>query len=56
MTEDLRPAAGAVRAPAVLAGLCLATAAYSVLQSLVVPALGVFRASWAPPRPAPPGS
>ena len=43
MTEDLRPAAGAVRAPAVLAGLCLATAAYSVLQSLVVPALGVFR-------------
>ena len=54
MTDDLRldpaggavpygpPVAGAVRAP-ILAGLCLATAAYSVLQSLVVPALGVFR-------------
>lgn len=28
---------------AVLGGLCLATAAYSVLQSLVVPALGVFQ-------------
>lgn len=31
------------RKSALLAGLCLATAAYSVLQSLVVPALGVFR-------------
>ncbi len=31
------------RAPAVIGGLCLATAAYSVLQSLVVPALGVFQ-------------
>ncbi|MFC7529811.1 MFS transporter [Actinoplanes sp. GCM10030250] len=31
------------RAPAILGGLCLATAAYSVLQSLVVPALGVFQ-------------
>jgi MFS family permease len=29
---------------AALGGLCLATAAYSVLQSLVVPALGVFQA------------
>ncbi|MEU4428902.1 MFS transporter [Actinoplanes sp. NPDC024001] len=31
------------RAGALLGGLCLATAAYSVLQSLVVPALGVLR-------------
>nr|BFE73397.1 hypothetical protein GCM10020092_066980 [Actinoplanes digitatis] len=38
-----RPNLTAPRAPAVLAGLCLATSAYSVLQSLVVPALGVFR-------------
>ncbi|BEL07748.1 MFS transporter [Actinoplanes sichuanensis] len=30
-------------ATAALGGLCLATAAYSVLQSLVVPALGVFQ-------------
>jgi MFS family permease len=29
--------------PAIVGGLCLATAAYSVLQSLVVPALGVFQ-------------
>ncbi|MEV8504849.1 MFS transporter [Actinoplanes sp. NPDC051475] len=33
----------APRGRAVLGGLCLATAAYSVLQSLVVPALGVFQ-------------
>jgi MFS family permease len=37
------PAGAGTRAPAVLAGLCLATSAYSVLQSLVVPALGVFQ-------------
>lgn len=32
-----------LRGRAILGGLCLATAAYSVLQSLVVPALGVFQ-------------
>ncbi|GAB1695096.1 MFS transporter [Krasilnikovia sp. M28-CT-15] len=32
-----------LRGRAVLGALCLATAAYSVLQSLVVPALGVFQ-------------
>ncbi|MBG0568588.1 MFS transporter [Actinoplanes aureus] len=32
-----------LRGRALLGGLCLATAAYSVLQSLVVPALGVFQ-------------
>lgn len=41
---DARAAAGpGLRAPTVLVGLCLATAAYSVLQSLVVPALGIFQ-------------
>ncbi|WP_433727060.1 MFS transporter [Actinoplanes sp. CA-051413] len=45
MTAGPRPGGGPVeaRVAAVLAGLCLATAAYSVLQSLVVPALGVFQ-------------
>ncbi|BFU41798.1 MFS transporter [Krasilnikovia sp. MM14-A1004] len=34
---------GDLRGRAVLGALCLATAAYSVLQSLVVPALGIFQ-------------
>jgi hypothetical protein len=45
VTAGLRLGGGPAetRVAAVLAGLCLATAAYSVLQSLVVPALGVFQ-------------